>query len=216
MTGKLPPAEAGVLVRSAADPKETPLPLVAIGASTGGPQALVEIMAKMPADFPAAVVIAQHIGAEFAAGLVSWIGERTPLAVRPARDGDKPARGVVLVAATNDHLVMRPGGSFGYTTLPLENPYRPSVDELFSSIAANWSRPSVAGLLTGMGRDGARGLLELRRAGWFTIAQDQKTSVVYGMPGAAAEIGAATAIVPIEQIAQAIRLKLNSVTPRAT
>lgn len=179
------------------------LPLVAMGASTGGPHALQAILAKWPKDFPAAVLIAQHISADFADSLAAWLSNGCQLAVRTARNGDRPQAGVVLVAETDDHLVMQPDGTLVYAREPVDNPYRPSVDVLFQSLARHWSRPGVAVLLTGIGRDGAQGMLELRRAGWHTIAQDQRTSVVYGMPQAASQLGAAVEILPVEDIAAA-------------
>ena len=176
---------------------------MAIGASTGGPHALRTILSQWPRDFPAAVLVAQHISAEFADSLTAWLSNACPLTVRTARDGDRPQAGAVLVAATDDHLAMRPEGTLVYAKEPAGNPFRPSVDVLFQSLARHW-RPSVAVLLTGIGRDGAQGLLELRLAGWHTIAQDQRTSVVYGMPQAASQLGAAVEILPLEAIAAAV------------
>ena len=176
------------------------LPLVAIGASTGGPRALQTILSQWPRDFPAAVLVAQHISADFAGSLATWLSDGCKLPVRTARDGDRPRAGIVLVAGTDDHMVMRPDGTLAYTSEPIGNPFRPSVDVLFQSLARHW-RPSVAVLLTGIGRDGAQGLLELRRAGWHTIAQDPRTSVVYGMPQAASQLGAAVEVLPIGEIA---------------
>jgi two-component system response regulator WspF len=185
------------------------VPLVAIGASTGGPQALQAILSKWPGDFPAAVLIAQHISADFAESLAAWLSDGCKLTVRTARDGDRPQAGTVLVAGTDDHLVMQRDGTLRYAREPVENPFRPSVDVLFQSLARHWQRPSVAVLLTGIGRDGAQGLLELRRAGWHTIAQDQQTSVVYGMPQAARELGAAVEILALEEIAAAIAQRIS-------
>jgi chemotaxis response regulator CheB len=117
------------------------------------------------------------------------------------------------VAATNDHLVLRQNRKFDYTREPADSPYRPSADILFSSLAAHWPRPSVAVVLTGIGRDGAQGLLELRNAGWHTIAQDEASSVVYGMPQAAAEVGAAAEILPVDKIASHITSQLARCRP---
>lgn len=175
-------------------------PLVAIGTSTGGPQALDAIISSWPADFPAGVVIIQHIGREFAATLAQWLQERSRLTVRAASHGDRVYSGTVLVAATDDHLVLRNDLRLVYCQEPLNNPYRPSVDIFFQSLVAHWPAPAVAAVLTGIGRDGAQGLLELRKAGWHTIAQDEQSSVVYGMPQAAAEIGAARRILPLDDI----------------
>lgn len=187
-------------------------PVVALGASTGGPQALRTILSQWPARFPAAVVVAQHIGADFSESLVRWLAEASKLEVRAARSGDRPAPGVVLVAATDDHLVLAPDRTLDYTREPAGNPFRPSVDVLFESLAAHWGGPGVAALLTGIGRDGAQGLLALRRAGWYTVAQDEGTSVVYGMPRAAAELGAAEKVLAVDQIAADIAAHLARVT----
>jgi two-component system response regulator WspF len=116
---------------------------------------------------------------------------------------------MVLVAGTDDHLVLRPDGTLGYSPEPRDNPFRPSVDVLFESLARHGRRPSVAVLLTGIGRDGAQGLLQLRRAGWHTIAQDEHTSVVYGMPQAARELGAAAEILPVHEIAASAARQLS-------
>ncbi len=185
------------------------LPLVAIGASTGGPHALQAILRKWPKDFPAAVLVAQHISVDFAASLAAWLSESCKLTVRTARDGDRPQAGIVLVAGTDDHLVMRPEGTLVYTREPIGNPFRPSVDVLFQSLARHGRRPSVGVLLTGIGRDGALGLLELRRAGWHTIAQDERTCVVYGMPQAASQLGAAVEVLPVGEIAASVAHQIN-------
>jgi two-component system response regulator WspF len=198
-----PPAAAGAGVGS------SPVPLVAIGASTGGPQALRTVLSQWPKDFSAGVLIAQHISAAFAPSLAAWLSDGCRLTVRPAGQCDRPQAGVVLLAATDDHLVLRHDGTLGYTPEPRDNPFRPSVDVLFESLARHWRRPSVAVLLTGIGRDGAKGLLELRRAGWHTVSQDEGTSVVYGMPQAARDLGAAEEILPIHNIAASVASQVN-------
>ena len=179
-------------------------PLVAIGASTGGPNAVREILAGLPDDFPAAVVVIQHVDEQFAGGLAGWLDKNCPLPVELARSGTRPERGRVYIAATEGHLSLAAGGRFFYTPEPADLLYRPSVDVFFESLARHWKGPVVGVLLTGMGRDGAAGLLTLRRAGHLTIAQDAATSVVYGMPKAAAEIDAAERVLPIGEIARAI------------
>jgi two-component system response regulator WspF len=176
-------------------------PLVAIGASTGGPQALEKIISAWPADFPAAVLIAQHIAKDFATSLAKWLQERSKLPVRTVAGGEFPQPGTILVAATNDHLVLEADGRLAYREEPGQLPYRPSVDVLFDSLAKHWPTPSVAAVLTGIGRDGAEGLLKLRQHGWHTIAEDKSTCIVYGMPQAAAELGAAKRILPLPEIA---------------
>ncbi|MXN74051.1 chemotaxis-specific protein-glutamate methyltransferase CheB [Burkholderia sp. 4701] len=176
-------------------------PLVAIGASAGGPTALATILGGLPADFGASLVIVQHVDQAFADGMAQWLDGQTPLTVRIAHEGDRPQPSVALLAATNDHLRLARDGTLGYTRDPAETPYRPSVDVFFNSVAEHWPGDVIGVLLTGMGRDGAIGLKAMRMKGYHTIAQDQATSAVYGMPKAAATLGAARAILPLERIA---------------
>jgi len=175
--------------------------LVAIGASAGGPAALTAILSALPKDFPAAVLIVQHVDERFAQGMADWLSRDSALPVRVAKEGDRPAVGTVLLAGTNDHLRFISGERVGYTPEPRELAYRPSVDVFFTSVGVHWAGEAVGVLLTGMGRDGANGLKALRDKGHYTIAQDQATSTVYGMPKAAASLGAAVDILPLERIA---------------
>jgi two-component system response regulator WspF len=184
------------------------VPLLALGASTGGPEALAQALAPLAPAPPGPAVVVQHIAADFAAGFAGWLQGRTGLPVGLAAAGAAPERGRVYVAGSDDHLVLGPDRRFAYTAEPRACPYRPSVDVLFASLAANWPGTGVAVLLTGMGSDGARGLAGLRRCGWHTIAQDSATSVVYGMPKAAAELNAAAEILPLPQIGPALRARL--------
>ena len=179
--------------------------LILIGASAGGPAALVEILSALPEAFLPAVVIVQHIDELFAPGLVEWLKGRSKLPVRLAYEGDSAISGSVLVAGSEDHLVFKNSHQLGYTAEPVENPYRPSVDVFFESAARFFRGPMIGVLLTGMGRDGARGLKILRDAGNHTIAQDQGTSAVYGMPKAAAAINAATEILALQNIGPRLR-----------
>jgi two-component system, chemotaxis family, response regulator WspF len=179
-------------------------PIVAIGASTGGPQALAEVLSRLPTTLAASVVIVQHVDAAFASGLGQWLSEQAGRPVQLATEGHQPAVGEVLLSGSDDHLVLGEDRRLHYSVEPRENCYRPSVDVFFNSAARNWPRPGVAVLLTGMLRDGAEGLLNLRRLGWRTIAQDESSSVVWGMPKAAVEIGAAEEVVSLLQIAKAI------------
>ncbi len=174
-------------------------PLIAIGASTGGPQALVTLLSGLPDTLGAPIVVVQHVDAEFVPGLVRWLGDQIARPVRIAEPGPvKP--GEVHVAGHNRHLVLDAAGRFDYREQPEDLPHRPSVDVLFQSLAAS-RRRGVAVLLTGMGRDGAEGLLAMRKSGWCTIAQDRETSVVWGMPGTAVRLGAAEEVLPIDAIA---------------
>jgi two-component system response regulator WspF len=194
-------------------PSELP-PLVVLGASTGGPEALGQVVAAFPADFPAAVLVSQHIGADFAPGLVQQLAARCKLKVRAAKDGDAPAAGFVHVAVSNDHLELSPDRLLQYTPHPRGCPYRPSVDVLFATAAAHASRPGVGVLLTGMGNDGAAGLLQLRTAGWHTIAQDEATSIVFGMPKAAIEKRAAVEVLPLADIGASVAGRIQALKRR--
>jgi two-component system chemotaxis response regulator CheB/two-component system response regulator WspF len=175
--------------------------LVAIGASAGGPAALATMLGGLPKDFPAALVIVQHVDEHMAQGMADWLGQQSPLPVRVAREGDKPMPGEVLLAKTSDHLVMKTSTTVGYTAEPRDYVYRPSVDAFFQSVGRLWPGDAVGVLLTGMGRDGAIGLKLLRDRGCHTIAQDAGSSAVYGMPKAAAAIDAAVEILPMTRIA---------------
>jgi two-component system, chemotaxis family, response regulator WspF len=178
--------------------------LVVIGASTGGPKTLVRVLSGLPAQFGAAIIVAQHLDQEFSDGLAEWLNAQTPMHVQIARQDERPDIRNVYVAGSNHHLIITPELTFAYTPEPRDNPYRPSVDVLFESLLAHWPGRGCAVLLTGMGRDGAAGLARLRKAGWHTIAQDQATSVVYGMPKAAKELDAADEILPLDEIGPAI------------
>jgi two-component system, chemotaxis family, response regulator WspF len=175
--------------------------LVAIGASAGGPGALAILLSSMPRDFPAGIVIVQHVDKQFAVGMAAWLSHESLLPVRIAAEGDRILPGTVLLAATNDHLSLKGSDRLGYTAEPVDCVYRPSIDVLFGSICGCWKGEAVGVLLTGMGDDGAKGLKSLRSKGHHTIAQDQTTSAVYGMPKAARALGAAVEILPIERIA---------------
>ena len=178
--------------------------LIAIGASTGGPAAVVEILKALPPDIPAAIVVVVHIDKEFAPGMAEWMNTMVPLPVRLIREGEHPSAGQVLLASTNEHLILTPEQTLCYTPEPRHTPYRPSVNTFFFSIAQHWHGDTLAVLLTGMGRDGAEGLKAIRDHGWHTIAQDEKSSVVYGMPKAAAGLGAAIEILSLERIGPAL------------
>ncbi|THB70600.1 MAG: chemotaxis response regulator protein-glutamate methylesterase [Desulfovibrio sp.] len=182
-----------------------PPPLIAVGCSTGGPKALADIFACFDADFPGAIVVVQHVDKRFADGLAQWLDGQTKLKVAVAAEGDTPRAGTALVAASNDHLIMTPKLTLTYTSDPEDTPYRPSVDIFFKSVAAVWKGDCIAALLTGMGRDGAEGLLELKQLGCPTVCQDEETSVVFGMPKAAVELGAAEKVLPIDAIGPIIQ-----------
>ena len=184
-------------------------PLIVIGSSTGGPKALAEMLSCLPKELGAGIVIAQHVDCEFSGDLADWLNAQTDLTVRLVSEGRRPASGNVFLAGSNDHLIFSPDLTLVYTTEPVNIPFRPSVDVFFKSVARLWPSKGVGVLLTGMGRDGAEGLSALRQAGWYTIAQDEATSVIYGMPKAAKELGAADDILPIGEVAPALLRFLN-------
>jgi two-component system response regulator WspF len=179
------------------------LPVVAIGASTGGPQALAEILSRLPAHFPAIVLVVQHVDEQFTPGLAVWLQHYSRIPVSIARHGQLLSPDGVWLAGTKDNLTYQ-NGTVLYKAAPEDAAHSPSIDALFFSLAQPHRAPRVGVLLTGMGRDGAAGLLAMRKSGAHTIAQDAATSVVYGMPKAAAELDAATEILPLNAIAPRI------------
>jgi two-component system, chemotaxis family, response regulator WspF len=185
-------------------------PLVVMGASAGGPAALATILRDLPGDFSAPLVIVQHIDAEFAPSMANWLGGQSALTVRIACERDQPGAGMVLIASTANHLIFLDSHTLGYTPEPRDTFYRPSADVFFESVARHWKGDVVAILLTGMGRDGAKGLKTLRNAGALTIAQNAESCVVYGMPKAAVELDAAVKVLPLESIASCLVNSLKS------
>ena len=204
ITRPAPVSPAAAMELEAPSTARSHLPLIVLGASTGGPAALADILSRLPKVVNSAMVIIQHIDKEFSNDLAVWLGTHCKLNVKVATPGCRPETGTVWLAGTNDHLVLTKHGTLEYRIEPAKCFYRPSVDVFFKSVAAHWSPPGVAALLTGMGRDGGEGLLALRRRGWHTLAEDEATSIVYGMPRAAAELFAAEKILPLSAIADAI------------
>ena len=177
--------------------------LLAIGASTGGPQALASVLGAIPRGALPPTVVVQHIDRDFAPGLAQWLASVTGHDVRPGLPGDEVVAGRALVATADEHVVLA-GSRLQSRAEPRDCLFRPSVDVLFCSLASDRSHSGTAVLLTGMGRDGAAGLLQLRTTGWRTIAQDEASSAVWGMPGAAVTLGAAERVLPLERIGHAI------------
>jgi two-component system chemotaxis response regulator CheB len=194
---------------SAAPPN--PLPrrsydVVAIGASTGGPGAVLEILRKLPVPYPLPILLVVHIGEPFAVAFAEWLDAQTGVRVSYARHGDlvRSKTGQVAMAPPGSHLAV----SRGRLVLTQEAPRhscRPSVDALFESVAREYGAAAIGVLLTGMGRDGAAGLLDMRRSGSFTIGQDEASSVVYGMPREAMLLGAVERELPLADIAAELR-----------
>lgn len=189
---------------------------LAIGVSTGGPGALVQLFQALPPDFPLPIVLVIHIGLAFAPALAEWLDGLSPLRVSAVRDGEPlppTGQGRILMAAHDRHVELR-HGRLWLTDAPERHSCRPSVDVLFESFAKDLGNTSAACLLTGMGRDGAEGLLAVKRAGGRTIAQDESTSVVFGMPREAIRLDAAQQVLPLPEIAPALISLAHSRAPR--
>ncbi len=176
--------------------------VLAIGASTGGTTALEGILRRLPANTPGTVVV-QHMPPVFTASFAARLDTLSAMEVREAQDGDWVVPGVALIAPGGKHLLLRRSGARYLVEVkdgPLVNGHRPAVDVLFRSVARAAGRNAVGAILTGMGSDGARGLLEMKQAGARTLAQDEESCVVFGMPKVAIELGAAGEVVPLERI----------------
>ena len=171
--------------------------VIGVCASTGGPQVLARLLEALPAGYPIPLLIVQHVAAGFGEGLARWLGRIARLPVGLAAPGAPPAPGAWL-ARPGAHLVLAPGGRLALDRHTPAGPHQPSGDVLFRSIAAAAGRTGVAVVLTGMGRDGAAGAAALQRAGGLAIAQDERSSAVFGMPQAALELGVEVAASPAE------------------
>lgn len=200
-------APVAPLIRASVHPEPRPkrASLLALGASTGGPGALIDILRAMPKRFRLPILITLHIGGPFAEGLADWFDSLSPLRVAYAKGGEQLSNcgGKVLMAPPDRHLTVK-GERVVLSDEPARHSCKPSVDVMFESIAQAGMRGVVACLLTGMGRDGAKGLLAVRHAGGITIAQDEASSVVFGMPREAVLLGAAERVLPLEEIARGV------------
>lgn len=201
--------------RVARRPENTRVDVIAIGASTGGPAALHAILRGLPRRTLPPIVVVQHMTPGFVAGLARWLSDVAPGPVRVARDGEALAPGVVLLAPDDHHMVIEPGGTVRLRATPPVGGHRPSATTLFESILSSFGARSIGVLLSGMGQDGAEGLAQLRQQGSVTIAQDRASSVVFGMPRAAVELGAVTHVLPLSEIAPALA-RLTSPPERRT
>lgn len=185
---------------------ETTHKVIAIGASTGGTEALKDVLTRMPPNSPGIIVV-QHMPAHFTTAFAERLNSLCQVSVKEAGDNDSVTTGTVLVAPGNYHMLLRRSGARYYVEVkdgPRVHHQRPSVDILFKSTAKYAGPNSIGVILTGMGADGAEGLLEMKQAGAKTIAQDEKTCVVFGMPKEAIKLGAADKVVPLGQVAQEI------------
>lgn len=195
--------------RPVVTPRELPAAaerrLLAVGASTGGPKAVMRLVKSLPAEFPGGGLVVQHISRGFAEGFAQWLDRESACRVRLARDGDRPEAGRILVAPNDLHMLVV-GGRVRLVDQPPVNSCRPSVDVLFRSLARDALAPEVvAVLLTGMGQDGAAGMADLMNAGSFNIAQDETSSAVFGMPRAAVQLGAVHRVLPLGEIPGAVQ-----------
>ncbi len=181
-------------------PEIKPYDVIAIGASTGGPQAIETILKKLPSNYPASILMVQHIAPGFLGGMVEWLDNILALHVKVAQDGELLKPGTVYLSPEGKHLGLDKESRIALSSAEPLGGHRPAVAFLFQTLAQNYS-DCLAILLTGMGKDGAAELLELKRRGATTIAQDKESSVIHGMPGAAIALGAHCHILNLESIA---------------
>jgi two-component system chemotaxis response regulator CheB len=187
----------------AAAPQE--LRWVAVGASTGGPAAVRELLVEMPANAPVGFLVVQHIASGFELGFSDWLNNQLPFDVRLAKEGEVLRKGAVRLAPGGSHLRLEPGGVLRLDTVsPARRGHRPSVDDMFFSCAESCPREVAGVIMTGMGADGVEGLLALRKAGGLTMAQDEASSVIFGMPRVALEKGAADISLPPKDLARTL------------
>ncbi|MDF2970088.1 MAG: chemotaxis response regulator protein-glutamate methylesterase [Microvirga sp.] len=175
--------------------------IMGIAASTGGPPALAKVLGALPPDFPMPILLVQHMGAPFMEGFASWLNGLVSLEVRLAQDQEIPKPGQVYVAPGDRHLLLSSAGTLKLSAEPPLGNQRPSATMLFQSMAHSLGRRGLGVILTGMGEDGAQGLVELRQAGGYAVAEDESTAVVYGMPAAAARMGGVNVSLPLDLIA---------------
>jgi two-component system chemotaxis response regulator CheB len=178
--------------------------IIGIGASTGGPQALERVLGHLPADFPLPLLCVQHIAEGFMHGLVTWLASCCRIRVGIAKEGAQPLSGTAYFPPDDRHIEIDDAGAFRCSSALPFGGHRPSVDIAFSSLARRYGAAAVGVLLTGMGSDGAQGMLDITRAGGLTIAQDEESSVVFGMPKRAIELGGARHVLPLDQIGPAL------------
>lgn len=178
--------------------------ILAIGASTGGPQAIHQILSCLPADFPLPIFCTQHISAGFLSGLVGWQNSMCSLRVKVAEAKEYPVPGTVYFAPDHYHLTLDTSGRCYYSAAPAINRHRPSITMMFESLAQHYGAGVLGVLLTGMGQDGALGLQAIDQARGITIVQDEASSVIFGMPKVAIELGAAQMVLPVKEIAPLI------------
>jgi two-component system chemotaxis response regulator CheB len=186
-----------------ADPRSA-FDIVAVGSSAGGLFALKKLFSSLTADFPAATVVVQHLDSRHPSLLAAILGRQTPLRVKEACEGDQLAPGTVFIAPPNHHLLVNEDGTLSLSRAELVHFVRPSADLLFESVAASFKARAIAVVLTGSGSDGARGLRAIKKMGGVTIAQDERTSEFFGMPGAAIQTGDVDHVLPLDDIGRVL------------
>lgn len=197
-------ADAVITKQTPSTKLKTTEKIIAIGASTGGTEAIKEVLCALPANSPG-IVVTQHIPASFSEPFAQRVDKHAAIKVKQAEDGEQILPGHAYIAPGDKHLLVERSGARYYCRLndgPAVSRHKPSVDVLFRSVAQNVGPNAIGVMLTGMGDDGAQGMLEMKQAGAINIVQDEKTSVVWGMPGAAFKIGAAEKTVPLPKIAE--------------
>ena len=190
---------------------QKPAQVVAIGLSTGGPPALQTILSGLPSNFPLPFVIVQHISLGFMFGLASWLSNVTPFRCKVGELGETIKPGTVYLAPDNTHLTFKGSGNLWYESTEPVDGHRPSATVLFESVAKNFGAKAIGLLLTGMGKDGAQGLKAMHDAGAYTIAQDEASSLIFGMPKAAIELNAVKEVLGIDQIAPRLKNLAESI-----
>jgi len=203
-------AAAGRASRTSASSMLEPAVIVAI--STGGPSALERLLPRLPTDFPAGVLIVQHMPAQFTAALAERLDRLSSLRVREAREGDRISTGTVLIAPGDYHVVVAPGGVLELMQSPPVNGCRPSADVTFQSAAPVYGGRMIGVVMTGMGNDGALGLAAVRAAGGHVVAQDRESSVLWGMPKAAVDAGVVHDVVTLDLLAPLLRRLAEGLT----
>ena len=183
---------------------EAAFDLVSLAASAGGLKALSEVLSHLPDNFPAAIVIVQHLDPRHRSLMADILSRRTPLTVKEAREGDCLSPGTVYIAPPNRHLLVNPDGTLSLSQSELVHFVRPSADLLFDSVAASYRDRAIAVVLTGTGTDGVMGVQAIKKMGGTVIAQDEESSEFFGMPGAAIQTGEVDFILPLLEIAPAL------------
>ena len=184
--------------------------VVAIAASKGGIKALEQILSQLPADFPGAIIVVQHLSALFKSHLASILARKTPLEVKTATNGAFLTSGTIYVAPPDLHVVVEPNGKISLSHAEKEHFVRPSAEYTFKTLAENYQDKAIAVVLTGYDGDGSEGVQKIKAMGGKVIAQDQETSVVFGMPQSAIETGCVDLVLPLNQIADTIINMVNN------